>query len=73
MYNFISVTRGMFLESPYRSFERILNIVWNQSLWASLVAQAVKDLPAMLETWVWSLGQEDPLKKRMAPQSTIFA
>ena len=50
MYNFISVTHGMFLESPYRSFERILSVAWNQSLWASLVAQAVKDLPAMSET-----------------------
>ena len=29
--------------------------------WASLVAQMVKNLPAMQETWVWSLGREDPL------------
>ena len=29
--------------------------------WASLVAQKVKNLPAMQETWVWSLGWEDPL------------
>ena len=33
---------------------------------ASLVAQLVKNLPAMQETWVQSLGQEDPLKKGMA-------
>ena len=33
---------------------------------ASLVAQAVKNLPAMQETWVQSLGQEDPLEKGMA-------
>ena len=31
--------------------------------WASLVAQTVKNLPAMQETWVQSLGWEDPLKK----------
>ena len=31
--------------------------------WASLVAQMVKNLPAMRETWVWSLGWEDPLEK----------
>ena len=33
---------------------------------ASLVVQTVKNLPAMWETWVQSLGQEDPLKKGMA-------
>ena len=32
------------------------------SLWASLVAQTVKHLPVMGETWVQSLGQEDPLE-----------
>ena len=32
----------------------------------SLVAQMVKSLPAMQETWVWSPGQEDPLEKGMA-------
>ena len=31
--------------------------------WASLVAQLVRNLPAMRETWVWSLGWEDPLEK----------
>jgi len=40
--------------------------------WASLVAQAVRNLPAMQETWVRSLGQEDPLKKRMAAHSSIL-
>ena len=30
--------------------------------WASLVAQTVKNLPAMWETWIWSLGLEDPLE-----------
>ena len=34
------------------------------SIWASLVAQLVKNPPAMLETWVRSLGWEDPLEKR---------
>ena len=33
------------------------------SLWASLIAQLVKNLPAMQETWVPSLGWEDPLEK----------
>ena len=36
--------------------------------WASLVAQLVKRLPAMQETWVWSLDQEDPLEKEIELQ-----
>ena len=40
---------------------------------ASLVAQMVKNLPAMQETWVRSLGWEDPLEKGMATHSSIFA
>ena len=40
---------------------------------ASLVAQRVKCLPAMQETWVRSLGQEDPLEKEMATHSSILA
>ena len=41
--------------------------------WASLVAQMVKNLPAMQETWVGSLGQEDPLEKGLATHSSILA
>ena len=40
---------------------------------ASLVAQLVKNLPAMQETWVQSLGQEDPLEKEMATHSSTLA
>ena len=40
---------------------------------ASLVAQLVKNLPAMWETWVQSLGWEDPLEKGKATQSSILA
>ena len=39
----------------------------------SLVAQMVKKLPAMGETWVQSLGWEDPLEKGMAAHSSILA
>ena len=39
----------------------------------SLVSQMVKNLPAMQETWVWSLGWEDPLEKEMATHSSILA
>ena len=44
-----------------------------QYFWASLVAQLVKNLPAMRETWVPSLGGEDPLEKGMATHSSILA
>ena len=40
--------------------------------WASLVAQLVKNLPAMWETWVRSLGWEDPLEKGKATHSSIL-
>ena len=39
----------------------------------SLVAQTVKRLPTMWETWVQSLGQEDPLEKGLATHSSILA
>ena len=44
-----------------------------QYSWASLVAQLGKNLPAMWETWVQSLGWEDPLEKGMATHSSILA
>ena len=40
---------------------------------ASLVAQMVKNLPAMLESWVWFLGWEDPLEEGMTTHSSILA
>ena len=40
---------------------------------ASLVAQMGKNLPAMQETWVLSMGQEDPLENRMTTYSSILA
>ena len=40
---------------------------------ASLVAQRLKRLPAMRETWVRSLGWEDPLEKEMATHSSVLA
>ena len=44
-----------------------------QYSWTSLVAQLVKNLPAMRETWVLSLGWEDPLQKGKATHSSILA
>ena len=40
---------------------------------ASLVAQLVKNLPAVQESWVQSLGGENPLEKEMATHSSILA
>ena len=47
-----------------------LLITWQQS---SLVSQTVKNLPAICETWIQSLGQKDPLEKGMSTHSSIFA
>ena len=44
-----------------------------QTLGSSLVAQMVKRLPTKWETWVRSLGQEDPLEKEMATHSSTLA
>ena len=44
-----------------------------QYSWASLVAQLVQNLPAMWETWIQSLGWEDPLEKGKATPSNILA
>ena len=60
-----------FWESIYSD---LLNFNWivHCLIWASLVAQSVKNLPAMQETWVQSLVWDDPLVKGMAPRSSIF-
>ena len=39
----------------------------------ALVAQTVKNLPAVQETWIWSLGWEEPLEKGRATYSSILA
>ena len=63
--------------SPYTSHVTYLNQSMSPShlftLWASLMSQTVKNLPAMQETWVPSLGQEDPLEKGMTTHSSILA
>ena len=59
--------------------ELFLSCDWNVKLvnilseMASLIAQLVKHLPAMQETWVGSLGWEDPLEKEKATLSRILA
>ena len=52
----------------------VVSLMNHQSqVWASLVAQTVKNLPAMWETQVWSMGQKDLLEKGMATHSSILA
>ena len=49
-----------------RWFNAIIITVWPLECWASLIAQLVKNLPAMQETLVQFLGREDPLEKGQA-------
>ena len=58
--------------SPYFGSQWNLTI-YVYTFFSSLVAQMVKNLPAMLETQVWSLGWEDPLEKGMTTHSSILA
>ena len=46
---------------------------YHLGIWASLVDQLVKNLPVMKDTWVRSLGWEDPLEEGMAIHSSILA
>ena len=47
--------------------------LWFNTWWASLMAQTIKNLPAMQKTQVRSLGQEDPLERGMTTYSSIVA
>ena len=57
--------------------DKVMSLLFNMLsrlvIWASLVAQRLKHLPGMQETWVRSLGQEDSLEKEMAPHSSTLA
>ena len=53
---------------------KIVNVFINiKKKWASLMAQMIKNLPAIQETWLQSLGWEDPLEKGMTTHSSILA
>ena len=56
-----------------RAQDNILNCLTISYYWASLMAQLVNNLPATRETWVRSLGWEDPLEEGMATHSSILA
>ena len=58
---------------PFRHRRLEIKILHYCTPSASLVAQSVKNMPAMQETWVRSLGQEDPQEKEMATHFSILA
>ena len=67
--------RGAWWAAVYGAAQSWTRLKWlssSNSSRASLVAQRLKRLPTMQETWVWSLGQEDPLEKEMATHPSIL-
>ena len=66
----VGVTECVFPAAPLLS---VLAGALVSPAWASLIAQMVKNLPAMQETQVEFLGQEDPLEKGMATHSSVLA
>ena len=61
------------LAFAWTTSESLYHLSYSYKLMNSLVTQMVKNMPAVWETWVWSLGQEDSLKKGMATHSSILA
>ena len=68
-YSGLENSMGYIVDGVTKSWTRLSKFHFR----ASLVAQLVKSLPGVQETWVWSLGQEDPLEKKMATHSSILA
>ena len=60
-------------ETPKVENSPLFSSYFSKPIHASLMAQAVKNLPALRETRVWSLGWEDPLEEGMATHSSILA
>ena len=67
------------LRRPHDPNARALGLIHGQGTishmlsWASVVVQSVNNLPAMQETWIRPLGQNDSLQKEMATHSSILA
>ena len=72
-----SLSQGHFQRHPQYASPQFSSLSYllpaSVNIGASLVAQMVKRLPATRETWVRSLGREDPLEKEMATLSSILA
>ena len=66
LFRFLCVLYGIKIEVFMQVI--LISLLYGLPLWLT-----VKNLPAMQETWVLSLGQEDPLEKRMATHSSILA
>ena len=57
----------------FRWYQRSVASAWfNHNYWAFLIAQLVKNLPAMRETWVWTLGWEDPWRRERLPTPVFW-
>ena len=70
MYNFFLLENHLFHWKDYSVRSLVIHKTFS---WASLVAQLVKNPPALWETWVQFLGWEDPLEKGVATHSSILA
>jgi len=68
----METVRDFILGGAPKSLQMVTSVQCS-SVWASLVAQRLKRLLGMRETWVGSLGLEDPLEKAMAAHSSILA
>ena len=65
---------NMYMKEKFLSSDLLLNIdILSKYKIVTLVAQLVKNLPAVRETWVQSLGWENPLEKGMSTHSSILA
>ena len=84
LYFFVFLHSSVGKESTYNAGDLSLILGLGRSIgegigypfrysWVFLVAQLVKNPPAMQETWVWSLGWDDPLEKEGATHSSILA
>ena len=70
--SFLKIRGLLYVTTLLLSKKIIIDTVLS-NLWASLVVQLVKNSPAMWETWLRSLGWEDPLEKGKATHSSILA
>ena len=70
---FECIANRHFFKASYNSKGYVCHLLISSDIiWTSLVAHRLKHLPAMWETWVRSLGREDPLEKEMATHSSIL-
>ena len=63
---------GIWIQSSFKPKFHVLDLRSSSNNWPSLVAQLVKNPPAMQKTWVQSLGWEDSLEKGTATHSSIL-